>query len=195
MAMRWYILSALLLGSILPMQALRRRRPKGKREVHTGMILKSTAFANNGSIPQMYTCDGQDVSPPFRWSHAPEGTKSFVLTCIDLDKPGGGAIFSHWVVFNLPASLIYLPVNANIEYYKGVEGTNSMGKINWSGPCPLVKVRRYRFTLYALSAEQLRLTKKAKLHEVKRAMSGKVLAKASMIGTYEKVRRKHKREG
>ena len=41
-------------------------------------IMTSTAFVNEGIIPQKYTCEGDDVSPSLNWEHTPVGTKSFV---------------------------------------------------------------------------------------------------------------------
>ena len=42
--------------------------------------LRSPAFGPGGAIPLKYTGDGADVSPPLRWTDAPEGTKSLDLT-------------------------------------------------------------------------------------------------------------------
>ena len=33
--------------------------------------LRSSAFAANGAIPALYTCEGSDISPPLAWSNAP----------------------------------------------------------------------------------------------------------------------------
>ena len=51
------------------------------------LVLTSSAFTHQGSIPQQYTCQGRDVSPPLAWSGAPEGTKGFVLIVDDPDAP------------------------------------------------------------------------------------------------------------
>lgn len=183
----------LLVAVFVPIQALRRRRRKEKKEVHTSMVLQSTAFANDGKIPQQYTCYGENMSPPLRWLHPPKGTKSFVIFMDDLDKPGGGT-FNHWVVYNLPATVTHLPMNATIEYYKGSEGANSYGEVDWDGPCPQIKPHRYRFTLYALNTEHLKFTnKKPQRDQVERAMAGKVLAKADLIGTFDRARDRRRR--
>ncbi len=187
MRSRAYIRRICLIGvlvGVLPIDAIRRRRPKEKQAIHTGFTLKSSAFANSGAIPTMYTCDGKDVSPPLRWKNVPEGTKSFVIICHDPDARGGS--WTHWVVFNLPATVTYLPVNANIEYYKGVEGTNSWGSVDWGGPCPPMRQHRYIFDIYALSTPKLRLDKKARRQEVVRAMRGKILTKSRLMGTYKR---------
>ncbi len=177
-------LIGVVVGFVLPIDAIRRRRLKEKQAVHTGFTLKSSAFANSGAIPTMYTCDGKDVSPPLRWKNVPAGTQSFVIICQDPDARGG--TWTHWVVFNLPATVMYLPVNANIEYYKGIEGTNSWGSADWGGPCPPMRQHRYTFDIYALSTPKLRLDKKAKRPEVVRAMRGKILAKSRLMGTYQR---------
>ena len=62
--------------------------------------LTSTAFRQGGDIPKKYTCDGDNVSPPFAWSGAPEGTRSFLLICDDPDAPA--EIFHHWAAFDIP---------------------------------------------------------------------------------------------
>ena len=62
--------------------------------------VESTAFEEGGMIPERYTCDGADVSPPLALSAVPEGTKSIALICDDPDAPRGTWV--HWVLFNLP---------------------------------------------------------------------------------------------
>lgn len=45
----------------------------------------STAFQQGNVIPQQYTGDGADRSPPLRWSEPPSETKSIALVCDDPD--------------------------------------------------------------------------------------------------------------
>jgi phosphatidylethanolamine-binding protein (PEBP) family uncharacterized protein len=51
--------------------------------------LESNAFQNGGDIPQKFTCDGTDVSPPLVWGDAPSSTKCLALIADDPDAPGG----------------------------------------------------------------------------------------------------------
>ncbi len=69
------------------------------------LTLRSGAYANGGSIPARYTCEGEDISPLLEWSGVPEGTRSLVLLIEDPDAPDPRAprmIWVHWVVFNIP---------------------------------------------------------------------------------------------
>ena len=71
------------------------------------LTVASQAFKHGEPIPALYTCDGQDTSPPLSWSDAPAGTKSWVLISDDPDAPMG--MWVHWVVYNLPPETTQLP--------------------------------------------------------------------------------------
>ena len=43
------------------------------------MRLSSTAFAEGGTLPPRFTCDGDGVSPPLAWEDVPDGTQGFAL--------------------------------------------------------------------------------------------------------------------
>ncbi|TIL81002.1 MAG: YbhB/YbcL family Raf kinase inhibitor-like protein, partial [Mesorhizobium sp.] len=49
------------------------------------LTLISPAFPAGGEILEKYTRDGQNVSPPLKWSGVPDGTKSLVLVVQDPD--------------------------------------------------------------------------------------------------------------
>jgi Raf kinase inhibitor-like YbhB/YbcL family protein len=52
-----------------------------------------------GPIPRRHSCEGEDVSPPLRWSNVPEGTRSLALVVADPDARAG--IFTHRVAWGL----------------------------------------------------------------------------------------------
>ena len=69
------------------------------------MHLSSPAFPAMGSIPRVYTCEGDDTSPPLEWSDPPAGTRSLALLVQDPDAPDPAApkrIWVHWIVVDLP---------------------------------------------------------------------------------------------
>jgi Raf kinase inhibitor-like YbhB/YbcL family protein len=154
------------------------------------LVLTSSAFTQQGSIPQQYTCQGRDVSPPLSWSGAPEGTKGFVLIVDDPDAPDPAApkrTWVHWVLYAIPAGTSSLPeAIAPAKLPAGTrEGTNDWNRTGYGGPCPPVGRHRYFHKLYALDAELPDLGP-ARKAEVEKAMEGHVIAKAELIGTYQK---------
>ncbi len=149
--------------------------------------LTSTAFIEGATIPTRYSCEGRDSSPPLAWSGVPEGTKSFALTCVDPDAPVGDWI--HWIAWNIPAEITSLGEGINPKDQKSfTQGTNSWGRTGYGGPCPPRGhgAHRYYFTLYALDIANLDLSPSVHLPELQKALGGHLLAKASLMGRYER---------
>ena len=65
----------------------------------------STGFTDGGALPDAQVQARGNRSPQLSWSGAPEGTKSFAITCYDPDAPTGSG-FWHWTVANIPADVI-----------------------------------------------------------------------------------------
>lgn len=150
------------------------------------MTLSSRAFKEGEAIPEKYTCDGKDQSPPLRWSSAPRGTQSLVLIMEDPDAAKG--LLTHWVLFNIPPTINNLPqglpairVLANSERH----GTNGKKTLGYFGPCPPSGNHRYYFKLYALGAAPL-LDAGVTRDELFKWMEGRVLAEASLMGRYQR---------
>lgn len=151
------------------------------------MKITSSQFIHEGLIPPIYTCDGQNISPPLSISGVPEGTKSFVLVMDDPDVPESirpDGIWDHWIVFNIP------PETREIlkgQSPPGVPGMGTSGKQVYGGPCPPDREHRYFFKLYALDT-MLGLSEGVKKSEVERAMAGHIVAEASLMGRYDRKR-------
>jgi Raf kinase inhibitor-like YbhB/YbcL family protein len=147
--------------------------------------ITSDAFREREAIPIKYTCDGDDLSPPLRWSGIPPNTKSLALICGDPDAPSG--LFTHWVLYNLSATATELPegVPTRERLSNGAEGLNDFERIGYGGPYPPPRdgAHRYFFRLYALGAE-LRLGVGARREDLVLAMEGHVLAAGHLMGTY-----------
>ena len=148
--------------------------------------LTSSAFTQGNSIPPVYTCTGRNISPPLAWSDPPAGTQSFALILDDPDAPGG--TFTHWVLYNLPASTLSLAENvpATAQLPDGsLQGKNSFGKSGYGGPCPPSGTHRYFFKLYSLDS-WLGLPSGASVSQLQQAMQGHILAGIELMGTYQK---------
>jgi Raf kinase inhibitor-like YbhB/YbcL family protein len=151
------------------------------------LSVTSSAFQQGGKIPDKYTSQGQDISPPLAWSEPPVGTRSFVLIMDDPDAPGG--TFTHWVIFNIPPSsrglLEAVPTEAQLSD-GSVQGKNDFNRIGYDGPSPPSgPAHRYKFTLYALD-QSLNLRVGTSKKQVLDAIQGHILARGELMGSYQR---------
>jgi len=148
--------------------------------------ISSPAFTNDGKIPSKFTCDAgmQNPSPALTWKDAPAGTRSFALIMHDPDAPLAGG-FTHWVLFDLPATTSSLPENFQPGSV-GVSGNSGFRRAGYGGPCPPSGVHHYHFMLAALDVPTLGLQPGATKADVEKAMEGHVLGKADLVGTYQR---------
>jgi Raf kinase inhibitor-like YbhB/YbcL family protein len=152
------------------------------------MELTSIAFVNGGDIPRRYTCEGEDIAPPLIWSDVPDKTSSFALVVDDPDAPDPAKpqrIWVHWVLYDIPPRVSGLPEGAKPLPEGTRAGLNDWSRTGYGGPCPPIGRHRYFFKLYALDAQLPDLHEPTKA-ELERAMQGHVLAKAELVGTYQK---------
>jgi Raf kinase inhibitor-like YbhB/YbcL family protein len=152
-----------------------------------GLTLVSPAFANNGTIPQKYTCDASSISPELQFGNIPSGTQSLALTLEDPDAPRG--VFVHWVIYNMPPALAGLtedvPKHAQVSGF-GTQGLNGAGLAGYTGPCPPAgNAHHYIFTLYALDLKP-NLPEGLNADGLKAAMQGHILAQVQWVGLYQK---------
>src|SRR5687768_13054249 len=149
--------------------------------------IKSSAFSHNGAIPREYTCEGEDTSPALEWSGFPPGTGSLALIVDDPDAPDPKApkmTYVHWVLYDIPSGTTSMadggamPVGAR-------KGRNDWNRLDYGGPCPPIGRHRYFFKIYALDALLGDLNGPTKT-QLEQAMTGHVLGKAELMGTYEK---------
>ncbi|MDD5190874.1 MAG: YbhB/YbcL family Raf kinase inhibitor-like protein [Dehalococcoidales bacterium] len=149
------------------------------------MILTSSAFENNGKIPDKYTAAGENISPPLTWKNLPEGAKSLVIMVDDTDA----RLFTHWVIYNIPPGTKSLAagIPANDTLADGsLQGYNGTNKIGYTGPNPpFGTTHHYRFRLYALNV-MLNLQPGATKAQVLEKMTGHIIddETAELIGIY-----------
>lgn len=154
------------------------------------MKLVSSAFAEGGEIPALYTCQGKDISVPLSWKDVPNESKSLVLIVDDPDAPDPEApkmVWVHWVLYNIDPHSGGLSENVKTEELPSgtLKGTTSWNKQQYGGPCPPIGRHRYFHKLYALDCVLPDLHHPT-VEKLREAMEGHVLAEAVLMGTYKK---------
>ena len=161
------------------------------------MELRSSSFSDGDylamdhvlSAQYGFGCSGGNRSPQLSWSGAPEGTKSFALTCFDPDAPTGSG-FWHWVVANIPASVTELPLDAgNGKLPQGALAIrNDVGVPEWVGPCSPQgdHPHRYIFTIFAVGVEQLPVNADTTAAVVGFQLHFNTLEKATLMGLFKR---------
>ena len=126
------------------------------------MQLTSKSLENGKPIPQANAMGipgadgpkpGPNKSPHLSWSGAPQDTRSFAVTCVDLDAPTKPddvnkpdrtvpyelprAEFVHWVLVDIP------PATTSIAEGTDADGMTARGKPTGQGPCGVRGVNDY----------------------------------------------------
>ena len=154
------------------------------------LIVTSGSFPPNGDLPVNCTCEGEDRSPALTWEGSPSATKSFVVVTTDYDAPAPALpllTFTHWIVYNLPASVHSLPEGVTPEQMRllgGKTGKNSGGELTYVGPCPPVGRHAYVFRVYALD-NTLSFSGMPDRGELMDAMRGHILDYGELTGYYQ----------
>jgi Raf kinase inhibitor-like YbhB/YbcL family protein len=148
-------------------------------ESSASISLSSPAFRDGGTIPTRFTCSGDEVSPPLRWSGVPADARELTLVVEDPDANR----FLHWTLLAIPANVDHLAAGRTPP--GSVETENGAGDEGWAGPCPPEgdDPHRYVFALYATGAP-LGLGKDASADEVRSALSEHSLARGTLTGRF-----------
>ena len=155
------------------------------------ITIESDAFTAGEGIPKEYTGEGQDISPPLRWSNLPEGTKQLALIVDDPDAPRPEP-WVHWLIYNISPNVDSLPegieTNKTLPTPAGaMQGKNSSSRIGYGGPMPPPGhgVHHYHFKLYALDAE-LQLKPGLEKDGLLMVITGHILGEGELVGTYQR---------
>ncbi|MFN8196638.1 MAG: YbhB/YbcL family Raf kinase inhibitor-like protein [Nocardioidaceae bacterium] len=131
-----------------------------------------------------------NTSPQLSWAGAPEGTRSFVVTCFDPDAPTPSG-FWHWVLVDLPADCTSLESGAGAEG-ASLPGSafmcrNDGGGKAFMGAAPPEgdQVHRYYFVVHAVGEETLGVDSDASAAVVSFNLAFKTLGRAIITGTYQ----------
>jgi Raf kinase inhibitor-like YbhB/YbcL family protein len=156
-------------------------------------LLSGDPALGAAQFPDQYTlndfgCSGGNQSPPLRWSGAPKGTQSFVLTLFDMDEHNTPSGWWHWVVYDLPATATTLPENAGVLNSRTLpaaahQGRTDLGTDAYHGPCPDKgdKPHRYVFTIYALKVPKLSVPPDPSGAMVVYSLQENLLGKATLV--------------
>lgn len=153
----------------------------------TSISVSSAAFTDGGGMPRSSAGKGvgDNVSPPLRWTAPPSGTRQLVLIIDDVDVP-------------LPRPLLHTVAVIDPELEgldagglrPGAAGVRclraDLGHRGYAGPRPIPGhgPHHYRFQLFAIDRAVPDGTTTAKA--LLAAMSGHVLARGVLTGTYER---------
>ena len=144
-------------------------------------------------FPQRYIlndfgCSGGNESPPLRWSGAPKGTRSFVVTLFDMDEHNSPSGSWHWIVYDLPANVSALSAGTGVVNSKSLpaaahQGRTDLGTDAYHGPCPGKgdEPHRYVFTIYALKVPNLSVPSDPSGAMVVYSLQEHLLGKATLV--------------
>lgn len=148
------------------------------------MNFYSPAFKASESIPEKYTCKGENISPELVIENVSPLTKSLAIIIDDPDAPmvppAGGWV--HLVMWNIDPNTQSIPENLTPK--GAVVGKNDFGQNNYGGPCPPSGTHRYFFKLFALDAK-LSLTSFMEKPELLKAMEGHIIESAEFFGIFQ----------
>lgn len=153
------------------------------------IVVKSSAFENEGTIPVEFTAKGANISPPLSWENLPEGTRSVAIIVTDYDAPSPKFqlhTVGHWVLYNIPLGVTDLEKGITAEKLKSLKisvGKNNSDKHEYTGPNPPLGVHTYYFRVYALDFQSLFITNDNR-EELLHAMKNHVLGYGELIGKF-----------
>lgn len=147
------------------------------------LAIHSPVFADGENIPQEYTCNGLELTPPLAWTGVPASAGSLALIMHDPDTEHGD--FTHWVLWDIPPDTD--GTAGDERNAQAVSGANSLGRVGYSGPCPPLgdAPHRYVFELYALDTRSLDLPGGSSRKELDASIANHILAKAYLVGCYQ----------
>jgi len=185
----------LLVGVVVMIMHIRAKNSRENEEEYLSTLkknitLSSRSFPPNGDMPTDCSCRGKGVSPALTWEIDQPSVKSYVILTTDYDVPTPTfpvINLSHWVIYNLPASVRSVPEAVSGEQMQmlgGKVGKNSMGNQAFIAACPPAGRHAYVFRIYAID-QLLSFTEVPDKHVLLDAISGHVLGYGELTGYFE----------
>lgn len=153
----------------------------GRAEVRGEIELRTPAFSDHDFIPDRFTKQGANLSPPLEWSGVPDDAAELALVCEDPDAPRGP--FVHWALLHIDPATDALAENETPPGSLAIR--NGFGNAGWDGPMPPVgdQPHRYFFKLYALD-RRVELADDAAADTVRTALEEQAVAGGTLVGRY-----------
>jgi Raf kinase inhibitor-like YbhB/YbcL family protein len=156
----------------------------------------SSEVTEGQPLPARHAYEGaaegaQNASPQLSWSGAPEGTKSYAVTCYDPDAPTPSG-FWHWALVNLPGDTTELPTGAGKAGAElpgnAFHVRNDWGTKDYGGAYPPDGDRphRYYFVVHAVDVDALEVDDEASAAVVSFNLAFHTLARAQLVATFQR---------
>ena len=154
------------------------------------IAVTSLAFVDHGPLPQLYTADGDGLSPPLAWTGVPEAATSVVLIVEDADSPTPHPLV-HAIAVGLPAKIDALRGGALADDEdtpaSATLGLNSYLQHSWlpPDPPPAHGQHRYAFQVFALGGDEA-VPESPGRDALMEILEARAIASGMIIGTYER---------
>jgi Raf kinase inhibitor-like YbhB/YbcL family protein len=156
----------------------------------------SSDIAHGQLMPARHAYEGagegaENTSPHLSWTGAPDGTKSYAVTCFDPDAPTPSG-FWHWVLVNLPADTTELPTGAGKAGAQlpgnAFQVRNDWGTKDYGGAYPPDgdRAHRYYFVVHAVDVDALDVDDNATPAVVSFNLAFHTLARAELVATFQR---------
>lgn len=163
--------------------------PYAKLPAVASFSVTSTDMTDGAPLADSQVAEFGNTSPALAWSGAPDGTRSYVVTCFDPDAPTPSG-FWHWVAVDIPADVTELAAGAGGSDQTLPDGAfhvaNDGGQAAFMGaaPPPGDHPHRYFFVVHAVGEDRLGVDKDASPAVVSFNLAFKTLGRAIIRGTY-----------
>jgi Raf kinase inhibitor-like YbhB/YbcL family protein len=143
----------------------------------------STDLVDGDRLDDRHAFSGANLSPQLSWSGAPEGTRSYAITCFDPDAPTGCG-FWHWFLIGVGPDVTSIGTG---ELLAGTHhARNDFGNEGYDGcaPPPGDRVHRYIFAVHALDTDDTGVPAGASPTYASFVTVGHTIARATITGTW-----------